>query len=120
MVEDYLFSPDLLDVDLDASSAKFNPKLTIKNPGEGLLLRPLSREDYDRGFLQLLSELTSVGNISRDQWDDRFDQMKNAQGTYFVAVIEDTTLNKACMLVFNNANANYLNASGDWGHNPRG
>ena len=46
MVEDYLFSPDLLDVDLDASSAKFNPKLTIKNPGEGLLLRPLSREVY--------------------------------------------------------------------------
>jgi len=94
MVEDYLFSPDLLDIDLENSSAKFNPKLTIQNPGEGLKIRPLSREDYDRGFLKLLSELTSVGNISRDQWDSRFDQMQTAEGTYFIAVIEDTTLNK--------------------------
>ena len=44
MVEDYLFSPDLLDIDLENSSAKFNPKLTIQNPGEGLKIRPLSRE----------------------------------------------------------------------------
>lgn len=91
---DYLFSPESLEVDLDQSSAKFNPKLTISEPGEGLLVRPLAKQDYEKGFLQLLKELTSVGNISYDAWESRFDEMKACKDTYFVVVIEDTVLNK--------------------------
>lgn len=29
----------------------------------GLTIRPLAREDYNAGFLQLLSQLTSVGEV---------------------------------------------------------
>jgi len=93
-VEDFLYSPEYLQVDLETSCAKFNPKLTIENPGEGMKIRPLSREDYDRGFLQLLGELTSVGDITREAWDKRFDEMKECKDTYLVTVIEDTALHK--------------------------
>ena len=30
----------------------------------GLIIRPLAREDYNAGFLQLLSQLTSVGEVA--------------------------------------------------------
>jgi len=95
MEEEYMYPLELLkDVDLETCSATFNPKITMENPGEGLKVRPLSRQDYDRGFLQLLGELTSVGDISRDAWDTRFDLMKNGNQTYFITVVEDTALNK--------------------------
>lgn len=36
-----------------------------------MIVRPLQRSDYDKGFLQLLSQLTSVGNITRKQYDGK-------------------------------------------------
>jgi len=82
----------LMDVDLSKSvEAKFSPELTVENPGEGLLLRPLQLGDYDAGFPQLLGQLTKVGDISREQWEERFFQMKAKQGTYIITVVEDTT-----------------------------
>ena len=53
--QDYLFAPEILDIDLDQSDAKFNPKLSIADPGEGLVVRPLAKQDYEKGFLQVLS-----------------------------------------------------------------
>ena len=45
MVEEYMYPLDLLkDIDLETCSAKFNPKLTLENPGEGLKVRPLSKQ----------------------------------------------------------------------------
>merc|ERR1711862_795360 len=57
------------DLDLALSAASFSPPLTISSPGEGLRVRSLCVEDYDRGFLELLGQLTSVGNISREEWE---------------------------------------------------
>ena len=51
-------------------------------------------QDYERGFLQLLGELTSVGDISREAWEARFDDLKACKNTYYVTVIEDTLLKK--------------------------
>lgn len=34
-----------------------------------MVVRPLQRSDYDKGFLQLLGQLTSVGNVSKKQFD---------------------------------------------------
>lgn len=79
----------LKDLDLSHSSAKFSPTLTMSNPGDGLIVRPLNTGDYDRGFLTLLGQLTTVGDISREQWEDRFMAMKNCANTYLVTVIED-------------------------------
>lgn len=35
---------------------------------ESLCVRPLYMSDYNRGFLELLGELTEVGNISEEQF----------------------------------------------------
>lgn len=90
-----LYSPSLLkDLDLSTSSVTFNPALTMADPGEGLLVRPLNISDYDRGFLELLGQLTTVGEVTREEWEDRFLNMKKCPETYLVTVIEDTTTNK--------------------------
>ena len=60
--------------------------------GSGLRLRPLCLEDYDRGYLALLGQLTSVGDITRAEWEARWLVMRECQATYFVIVLEDTAL----------------------------
>ena len=89
--EDYMFDPELLkSLDLSQSEASFNPPLSIDNPGEGLILRPLQQGDYRTGFLQLLGQLTTVGEVSEEQWQNRFSNMRRKSGTYHVMVLEDT------------------------------
>jgi len=88
-----LFPTALLsDLDLSKSAAKFDPPLTIQSPGEGLRVRALCLEDYDRGFLQILGQLTAVGDISREQWEQRWTEMRQCPDTYYVIIIEDTTV----------------------------
>ncbi|KAH8342127.1 hypothetical protein KR059_012609, partial [Drosophila kikkawai] len=113
--ETYLYDPSLLiKLDFHRSPAKFKPFISAANPGEPWMkVRPLKDTDYDRGFLQLLSQLTHVGNVNRTQFlsnfiilltfkefiliiiffPARFSQMK-ASGDYFVTVIEDTRKNE--------------------------
>lgn len=68
---EYLYDPDLLSrLDFKKSPAKFTPPISATNPGEDwMLVRPLQRADYDKGFLKLLNQLTSVGDVSRRQFD---------------------------------------------------
>ncbi|XP_072929981.1 probable glucosamine 6-phosphate N-acetyltransferase [Epargyreus clarus] len=90
-----LYPPDILQkLDFSKSPAIFKPKISAAQPGEDwIVVRPLQRSDFDKGFLQLLSQLTSTGNITRKQFDERFTQMK-ASGGYYVTVIEDTRVAK--------------------------
>ncbi|TKR57389.1 hypothetical protein L596_030865 [Steinernema carpocapsae] len=55
---------------------------------DGLKLRPLDLNDYNHGFLQLLSQLTCVGDVSFEKFCDQFLAMKNTH-TYYVLVVED-------------------------------
>uniref|UniRef100_A0A1A9W6J5 Glucosamine 6-phosphate N-acetyltransferase n=1 Tax=Glossina brevipalpis TaxID=37001 RepID=A0A1A9W6J5_9MUSC len=93
--ETYLYDPNLLlKLDFHQSPAKFNPFISATCPGETWLkVRPLKDGDYDRGFLQLLSQLTHVGPVTRTQFLTRFSQMK-ASGDYYVTVIEDARKNE--------------------------
>ena len=86
-----LFDRQLLNgLDLSMCPTTFNPPISIEAPGDGLLMRPLSLGDFHRGFLPLLSQLTTVGEVSQEQWQQRFNRMLSMQGTYLVTVIEDT------------------------------
>ncbi|XP_026314843.1 probable glucosamine 6-phosphate N-acetyltransferase [Hyposmocoma kahamanoa] len=77
-------------LDFSQSPAIFKPKISAAQPGEDwMVVRPLQRADYDKGFVQLLSQLTNVGSITRKQFDERFTSMKQAGG-YYITVIEDT------------------------------
>lgn len=59
----------LLELDFSKSKAKFNPPISAASPGESWLkVRPLQDGDYNRGFLELLSQLTAVGNVSKAQF----------------------------------------------------
>ncbi|CAH8650184.1 unnamed protein product, partial [Heterobilharzia americana] len=59
----------------------------IRNSGVSLRIRPLSSSDY--GYVVLLKQLTTVGDISKAKFDERFSQMISCPGTYFIIVLED-------------------------------
>ncbi|XP_076234139.1 glucosamine 6-phosphate N-acetyltransferase [Calliopsis andreniformis] len=60
---------------------------------DGLLIRPLKSGDYDRGFLQLLTQLSEVGNVNKEQFLNCFHMMKST-GSYYLVVIEDVSTGK--------------------------
>jgi len=81
-----LYNPDLLEkFDL---GERFN---TLKQDPI-FRVRPLLASDYKRGFLNLLKELTEVGDITKDQFEDQFNLMRSSPGMYYCTVIVD--LNK--------------------------
>ncbi|XP_019865021.1 probable glucosamine 6-phosphate N-acetyltransferase [Aethina tumida] len=92
---EFLFDPELLkNLDWKSVSYALSPFITNEAPGEPwLLVRPLKIEDYDKGYLELLSQLTSVGNITRTQFEKQYWNMHQAGG-YYVTVIVDTRNNR--------------------------
>lgn len=66
-IDQYLYDPSLLNtLDFRKSPAILKPFITAADPGEPWMkVRPLKESDYDKGFLQLLSQLTVVGNVSQ-------------------------------------------------------
>lgn len=87
-----LYEPKILhDVDFDASKcATYSPEISHTSPGEGLLMRPLCRGDYDRGYIQLLGQLTTVGDISQEEFNVRYNSMESCLDSYYITVVEDT------------------------------
>lgn len=57
-----LYDPEVL--------SKFNlgERFETLKQDESLIVRPLYASDYDRGFLELLKELTEVGDISKEKF----------------------------------------------------
>ena len=88
--EDVLFNEDLLN-QIDCSSLPVFEKygLSLTNPGEGLRVRPLSRLDYEKGYLRLLSQLTLVGDVTKERYESQFSAMKLCPGAHYIVVIED-------------------------------
>ena len=82
MAEDKgLFSTDLI-----------SPEVAAALP-ETYTVRALRRADYNAGFLQCLQVLTTVGDISQEQFDERYNWMASQDG-YYVLVIEDSSSGK--------------------------
>ncbi|KAL7621722.1 Glucosamine-phosphate N-acetyltransferase-like protein [Parahypoxylon ruwenzoriense] len=81
MAEQGLFSSDLI-----------SPSVSAALP-EGYIARSLRLSDYDAGFLDCLRVLTTVGEISKEQFAERYQWMAS-QDTYHVLVIEDTSNKK--------------------------
>ncbi|MCJ1479081.1 Glucosamine-phosphate N-acetyltransferase-like protein [Lambiella insularis] len=76
--EDVLFSPHLI-----------SPAVAAALP-HGYTIRPLRRSDYAGGMLDVLRVLTSVGDISQERWEERFDYMRGnglRYGEYFILVV---------------------------------
>lgn len=71
-----LFSPALL------------PEDVLSTLPAGFTLRPLEKTDFQRGYLDCLTVLTWVGDLSEAQWNERYDEMAAAKGTYYLLAIE--------------------------------
>jgi hypothetical protein len=77
---DFIFDP-----------AVISPETKALYP-EGYTMRPLARDDYHRGFLKCLQDLTWTGEITEEQFNERFDWQKaHGQGWYYCVVIVDAT-----------------------------
>lgn len=76
--EQGLFPPDLV-----------SPTIAFQLP-ESYTVRALRRSDYARGFLDCLRVLTTVGEISETQWDERYEWMRTqGNGGYYILVVDD-------------------------------
>lgn len=85
-----LFNESILQ-NLDLTKCKFATNgLSYPNPGPGLVTRPLERTDFSKGYITLLSQLTKVGDYTRERFEAQFDGMKQMSGCHYVVVVEDT------------------------------
>ncbi|KAK0182160.1 hypothetical protein PV327_000324 [Microctonus hyperodae] len=83
----------LKDEELDLFNASLLDRLPNQRQENGLLVRPLRSTDYDKGFIQLLGQLTEVGSIAKEQFLNTFYKMKMA-GSYYVVIVEDLDTGK--------------------------
>lgn len=60
-MKDFLFDPKLL-----------SDSCVDHGPGSGFVLRPLRASDYSRQYLQLLAQLTVVGDIDEPSFRGKF------------------------------------------------
>ena len=63
------------------------PARRDQKDGEMIFVRQLEAEDFDKGFMELLAQLTSAGNVTREQWQERFAETRH--GPEFVFVVEE-------------------------------
>ncbi|KAF2486606.1 putative glucosamine 6-phosphate acetyltransferase [Neohortaea acidophila] len=74
-----------------ASSGLFSPRLIDKSVSESFppsySVRPLSRDDYNKGFFECLHSLTWTGDVSNDRFVEQFDWMAG-KDIFYVVVIE--------------------------------
>ncbi|KAJ3214875.1 Glucosamine-phosphate N-acetyltransferase-like protein [Clydaea vesicula] len=71
------------------STNLISPQVLAALPA-GFLVRPLSDNDFDKGFLTCLEMLTTIGPMTKAQFKDRFSYLKKHSHEYFTIVIEDT------------------------------
>ena len=88
--DDVLFNDSVLQqIDCTDLSCYMNYGISIRNPGPGLVLRSLHKNDYDKGYMTLLGQLTRTGDVTKERFEAQFDAMKQCPGIHYIMVIED-------------------------------
>jgi GNAT superfamily N-acetyltransferase len=72
------------------SSDLISPEV-LKALPEGYSCRPLERKDYHNGFLDVLRVLTTVGDITEEQWNERYDWMSTRNDEYYLLCITNSS-----------------------------
>ncbi|KAF2851011.1 glucosamine 6-phosphate N-acetyltransferas-like protein [Plenodomus tracheiphilus IPT5] len=79
----------------DSSGPLFSSELispeVLKALPEGYGCRPLEKKDYANGFLDVLRVLTTVGDITEEQWNERYDWMSKRNDEYYLLCITDSS-----------------------------
>lgn len=79
-MDDWLFDPEIL--------TGWDDELTNLLNQSGLKLRPLKRSDFDLGYLQLLSQLTTVGELDKKGFDRKQPPLDCALLTHTLSEIQ--------------------------------
>ncbi|EFP11296.1 hypothetical protein GCK72_017535 [Caenorhabditis remanei] len=61
---------------------------------ENLKVRPLAKDDFSKGYLELLGQLTAVGDLDQEAFEKRFEAMRVSVPNYHIVVIEDINSQK--------------------------
>ena len=77
-----MFDPSLL-------GKYFTNEIPSNIPNTKFCLRPLQVTDYDKGFCDTLSQLSSVGPLTRQEFIEIFEYWKSS-GMYYNVVIEES------------------------------
>ncbi|KAG2220165.1 hypothetical protein INT45_013863 [Circinella minor] len=99
--DSYLFSPKLISQEVLAALP------------DGYILRPLKRDDYNKGFIEVLGQLSVTGQTSQDLFEERFDTMKQL-GCYYLVCIESLGEVVACATLI--VEHKFLHNCGQSGH----
>ncbi|RDW72613.1 glucosamine 6-phosphate N-acetyltransferase [Aspergillus mulundensis] len=70
------------------STTLISPSVSTALP-EGYKIRPVQRSDFHRGYLDVLRVLTTVGEISEEAWNKRYDWISARNDEYYLLVIVD-------------------------------
>ncbi|KAJ5342178.1 hypothetical protein N7541_011302 [Penicillium brevicompactum] len=65
-------------------------------------IRPLRRSDYSRGYLDVLRVLTTVGEITEEMWNKRYEWITSRNDEYYMIVVcdgEDRVVGTGSLLV---------------------
>lgn len=69
------------------SSSLISSEVAASFPA-GYTVRALEKADYSKGYLDCLRVLTHVGDLSLEEFGERYDEMNALKGTYYLIVIE--------------------------------
>lgn len=75
---------------LDWSKAQctYTPAISLAEPGDGYKVRSLELADYDKGYLDLLTNLTLVGDLTKEGFEQQFTKMQTSE-MYYIVVVEE-------------------------------
>ncbi|KUI60845.1 Glucosamine 6-phosphate N-acetyltransferase [Cytospora mali] len=73
---DSLFSSSLISTEVSSSFP------------DGFTIRPLQKADFRKGYLDCLRVLTWVGDVTEEEWNERYEEMEQAKGTYYLLAVE--------------------------------
>lgn len=69
------------------ASSLISPQVVSALP-EGYTIRPLQRSDFSAGFLDVLRVLTTVGDVTQQDFEKRFDEMKTGNGYHILVILD--------------------------------
>jgi glucosamine-phosphate N-acetyltransferase len=56
---------------------------------DGYVIRPLEKSDFAKGFVECLRDLTFMGQMTEDEFNERYNEIDtNGKGPYYYLVIE--------------------------------
>ncbi|CAF1627794.1 unnamed protein product [Rotaria magnacalcarata] len=90
---EYLFDINLLESIFQDYSLR-DSKL-CRNIYDGkYIVRPLGKSDFDQGYIDLLRQLTECGTITYDDYEKRFNELKESSNTYYTLIIQDKNVDQ--------------------------